>query len=87
MASEFAMEIACVEWVIGNEIAQGMKQKDIAMTFAMALCVQSYKVDWPRICKAISTKWPKGLNRVKTMGWKILDEKRKEHMDRVAASN
>lgn len=35
--SDFTMEIACVEMVIENEIKQGLTQKDIAQTYAMAL--------------------------------------------------
>lgn len=36
-AMTFRMELACCESVIENEIANGLKQKDIAETYAMAL--------------------------------------------------
>ena len=64
------IELACVEDVIENEIAQGLKQKDIAETYAMAL-VSSWPTDWPRVNRAIAAKWPKGLQRVKEKAWAI----------------
>lgn len=64
------LELACVEDVIENEIAQGLKQKDIAQTYAMAL-VSSWPTDWPRVNRAISAKWPKGLKRIKEQAWAI----------------
>lgn len=76
------MELACVETVIENEIAQGLKQKDIAMTYAMGI-VSSWPTDWPRVNQMIVNRWPKGLKRVKTMAWAILEQKRKELADRV----
>lgn len=81
------LEIAAVEWVIENEISLGMTQKQIAETYAMAIVVQSYKPDWPRINKAISDKWPKGLLRVKTMAWKIVEERQREARRALAELN
>lgn len=71
------IELACVEDTIENEIAQGAKQKDVAMTYAMAL-VSSWPTDWGRVNRAIAAKWPKGLNRVKQMAWGIVAQKRRD---------
>lgn len=68
------MELACCELVIENEIKQGSTQKDIANTYAMAL-VSSRPTDWARVNAAILEKWPRGLNRIKTWAWKIVETK------------
>lgn len=62
------MELACVESVIENEIAQGCTQKQVAQSYALGL-LSSWPTDWARVNKAILAKWPKGLNRVKEMAW------------------
>jgi hypothetical protein len=80
------MELMACESVIENEINMGLKQKDIAQTYAMAM-VSSWPTDWARVNKAIMAKWPKGLNRVKEMAHKIVAEKRREALARMAASN
>lgn len=59
---------------IENEINQGCTQAEIANTYAMAL-VSSWPTDWKRVNEAIVAKWPKGLNRVKTWAWKIVNSK------------
>jgi hypothetical protein len=69
------IELACCEEVIENELANGAKQKDIALTYAMAMC-SSWPTDWGRVNRAILAKWPKGLKRVKEMAWKLVEEKR-----------
>ncbi len=62
-------EIACVESVIENEIAQGCKQKAIAQTYALALR-SSWPTDWKRVNEAIIKRWSKsGLKRIKEMAW------------------
>lgn len=65
------MEIMCPESVIENEIEQGLTQKQIAQTYALALlkpdCDKT--VDWKRINAAIVKRWPKGLERVKKLAW------------------
>ena len=64
------LEITCVESVIENEIAHGMRQKDIAQTYALALA-SSYPTDWARVNKAIIERWSiSGLQRIKKMAWK-----------------
>lgn len=61
-------ELADVEDVIENEIAQGLTQKQIAQTYALAL-KSSWPTDWGRVNRAIMAKWPKGLKRIKEMAW------------------
>lgn len=80
------MELACCESVIENEIAQGLKQKDVAETYAMAL-VSTWPTDWKRVNEAILKRWPRGLNRVKEMAHKIVETRRREALARMAASN
>ncbi len=85
--AELTMEIMDVESVLENEIAKGLKQKDVAETYAMALVVRHYKVDFARMNKAILAKWPRGLERVKNMAWKIMEERRKEARSTAAKRN
>jgi len=68
MDGGFVTEIACVEMVIENEIAQGLTQRQIAQTYALALR-SSWPTDWRRVNEAIVARWPKGLERIKTMAW------------------
>ena len=60
------LEITNVEETIENEIEQGLRQRDIAQTYALAMR-SSYKTDWARVNRAILKRWPKGLDRVKKM--------------------
>lgn len=60
------LEITNVEETIENEIEQGLRQRDIAQTYALAMR-SSYKTDWARVNRAILKRWPKGLERVKKM--------------------
>jgi len=80
------IELACCEMVIENEIAQGATQKDVALTYAMALA-STWPTDWVRVNKAILAKWPKGLKRIKEMAWKLVEQKRKETLKDMAESN
>lgn len=62
-----AFELQGVELVIENEIAQGLHQKDIAQTYALAL-QSSWPTDWPRVNRMIRARWSlSGLKRVKEM--------------------
>lgn len=62
-------EIADVEALIEKEIAQGLNQKQIAQTYALALR-SSYPTDWARVNKAILGRWsPAGLQRIKSLAW------------------
>lgn len=63
---QLTANIWCVESVIENEIKQGLKQRDIAQTYALALR-SSYPTDWAKVNKMILARWPKGLNRIKEM--------------------
>jgi len=51
MGEPLRAEIACVETVIENEIAQGCTQKSVAMTYALALR-SSWPVGFPS-CSAL----------------------------------
>ncbi|QDV20666.1 hypothetical protein Pan153_53420 [Gimesia panareensis] len=63
-------EICNVESVIENEIKQGLTQKQIAQTYALALR-SSYQTDWEKVNKMIVDRWSvSGLTRIKNMAWK-----------------
>lgn len=63
------VELTACELVILNEIKQGLNQKQIAQTYALALR-SSDNVDWKKINDAIIARWSKsGLNRIKEMAW------------------
>ena len=64
------MLLMCCEDVIENEIAQGLRQKDVAMTYAMTMHSEDNgrATDWRRINDAIVAKWGRrGLDRVKKL--------------------
>lgn len=61
------MEISDVEFVIENEIKQGLTQKQIAQTYALALR-SSYETDWAKVNRMIIDRWSvSGLERIKNM--------------------
>lgn len=66
--SDFIAELQCVEATIENEIQQGCTQRQVAQTYALGLR-SSWPTDWARVNAAILARWPKGLERVKTMAW------------------
>ena len=71
-------EIACVEDVIENEIAQGLSQKQIAQTYALGLR-SAWPTDWRRVNEAILKQWKAaGLARIKRLAWsgKCFDRKK-----------
>ena len=71
------VEMACCESVILNEIAQGLNQKQIAQSYALALR-SSWPTDWAKVNKAIIERWSvAGLNRIKNLAWsgKCFDKK------------
>lgn len=48
-------------------------QASVAQTYAMAIRDEDLvPVDWHRVNAAIRNRWPRGLDRVKKMAWKIL---------------
>lgn len=65
--------VACT-FVILNEIEQGLRMKDIASTYGMAIVSESRGADcpdWKIINAAIIAKWGnRGLLRVKNAAWK-----------------
>lgn len=88
------IELAACESVLLQEIgAKEATQKGLAMTYAMAILSSENKnklIDWNKVNTAITARWPKGLYRVKTMAWKLIEEKRKAHqahLAEVAAKN
>ena len=58
--------------VLLNEISKKkFKQKDIALTYMLALR-SSDKTDWKVVNDAIIRRWSvTGLNRIKDMAWKL----------------
>jgi hypothetical protein len=64
------MLLMCCEDVIETEIRQGLRQKDVAMTYALTMHSEANgrETDWRRINEAIIAKWGrKGLDRVKKL--------------------
>lgn len=63
------MHLVCCTQVICNEIAQGVTQKDIALTYALAIRSAAAKADepdWGTINRAIINRWSmSGLERIK----------------------
>ena len=63
------LEITHVEEVIKNEIKQGLKRKQIAQTYALALR-STWKTDWKAVNKMIIERWsPAGLKYIKDLAW------------------
>lgn len=70
------MHLMCCEMVIENEIRHGVRRKDIALTYAMAIRSGSAgrETDWERINAAIEAKWGmRGLMAVKNRAWALID--------------
>lgn len=63
-------ELACCTEVLLNEIAhKELTQKDIAMTYGLALR-SSHPTDWPDVNRAIIERWSlSGLKRIKKAAW------------------
>lgn len=52
------------------------RQQHVAETYALALRDEAHvPVDWKRANAAILKRWPKGLQRVKALAWKILEQR------------
>lgn len=70
-------EIMIPEWVVENEIAQGLTPLDVAQTYAQAMRKPAGSVDWARMNRAIEVKWGlKGLRLVKTRAWDYAEGRR-----------
>lgn len=67
---------ACTS-VILNEIEQGLRMKDIASTYGMAIVSEARDVDkpdWKAINRAIVARWGmRGLVRIKNTAWKYVN--------------
>lgn len=68
--------VCCTQVILQDLAAKGCRQKDVALTYAMAIKSQAQKADfpdWPAINRAITLKWsPAGLERIKKRAWDIL---------------
>jgi hypothetical protein len=70
------LQLMCCEMVIENEIKQGVRRKDVALTYALTMQseAQGRKADWKRINDAIIAKWGvRGLSAVKNRAWGIAE--------------
>ena len=65
------MELTCCEDAIQQAIDAGCTQRQVAETYAMAIC-SSWPTDWRRVNDAVSKRWPKGLMRIKEKAWTIV---------------
>lgn len=63
------INLVCCTQVICNEVAQGLTQNDVALSYAMAIKSAAQgadKPDWPIINRAILSRWKmSGLERIK----------------------
>ena len=77
--SDVRINLVCCTQTICNEIAQGVTQKSVALTYAMAMKSQLQgddAPDWPTINQAILERWSfNGLVRVKKRAHDILSGK------------
>lgn len=75
----FEVNLVCCTQTICDEIEQGFTQKDIALTYAMAIKSQAHgadEPDWPTINKAILARWKmSGLERIKKRAFDLLSGK------------
>lgn len=76
MSDKFRVNLACCTDTICDEIAAGFTQRQIALTYAMAIKSQAQradKPDWPKINQAIISKWKmSGLERIKKLAFDFL---------------
>ncbi len=79
MSDEYRVNLICCTDVIRDELALGFTQKDLAVTYAMAIKSEMQgadKPDWRAINTAILTKWQmSGLERIKKRAYDILSGK------------
>jgi len=64
------IELICCTRVLLDEIAnKAVKRRDIAQTYAFALC-SSEETDWPKVNRAIIDRWSvSGLEYIKNLAW------------------
>ena len=74
--SDFQINLVGCTDVICNEVAQGLTQNAIALTYAMAIKSAAQKADvpdWAKINTAILSRWKmSGLERIKKRAYDIL---------------
>lgn len=71
---DVTVELILIEQVLENELAQGCSQKSVALTYAFAIRQWSPTDErWGRINRAIAERWPKGVDRVKRLAWRIVE--------------
>ena len=75
----YTMSLMCCTDVILNDIKQGLNQKQIGTTYALALLSAARGIDtpdWPTINGAILAKWKmSGLERIKKRAWALAQGK------------
>lgn len=75
---DFQMNLVCCTAVLLDEVAaKGVKRKDVAMTYAMAIVSHANKadvIDWRKVNAAITDRWSvSGLDYIKNLAWKIVE--------------
>ena len=77
--SEFIAHMICCTDTILDEVAAGLNQRQIALSYALAIKSAGAKADtpdWPKINRAIIERWSmSGLERVKKMAFDICQGK------------
>jgi hypothetical protein len=77
--SEYQVNLICCTGVICDEVKAGLSQKDIAVTYAMAMKSAAQgadQPDWLAINTAILSRWKmSGLERIKKRAHDILSGK------------
>ncbi len=77
--SDWQVNLICCTDVICNEVERGVSQKDIAVSYALAIKSQAQKADnpdWSVINRAILARWKmSGLERIKKRAFDILGGK------------
>ena len=65
--------VCCTSTIVREVADKAMKQRDVALTYAMALKSSAQgadKPDWETINKAILARWSmSGLERIKKLAW------------------
>ena len=65
-----------------REIKEGHTQKSITLTYAFCIRDHQHNVNWTRINKAIIKRWSmSGLNNVKRIAWKLIEEQQAKAAD------
>lgn len=63
----------CTNTLLREIASQEMKQKDVGLTYALAIRSDE-TTDWAKVNEAIVSRWSlSGLERVKKMAWKRLE--------------